>query len=863
MVLLVSLPGCKGCLGFDPVAEREKKKKEAEEEAEKKKKKPKPDYEVLSLEVVTRDADVLQNLIKPGHWVSATQVMRANNFDVSADLESATVSQQGDPIELEHAPFGLRMARPVSLPKGQAKAPEVFCYIPRRVGLTSKAPWLETKLRTRSGGREVATTMKPTIPMPNYQYYFMVLAREPDRYGYLKAPYMGSIKVPCDSFDEDSLLMYRVVLPKIDKLAPVPSHPLTWTTVAYVIWDDLDASVLSPDQQQSMVDWLHWGGQLIVSGPNSLNRLRRSFLADYLPADEVKAVDLTGDDFKELNDNFTLEIVSDKDRPKTPLEAPEGKAIVGVELELKPGAEFVPKTGRLLAERQVGQGRIVVTGFPLTDRNVVNWPSYDNFFNACILRRPARVYTKGENEILALHWRDYRNLVRDPRLVTSLRYFSRDIDHPAGKAAQQNEQRERELERESTQAVAGAGSMMIPGLVPDYSEGYSQPIHFIGMHPDTDDYHFGGYLGRTQSGVAGWSDFSGAAHLARTSLQEAAGIDVPESSFVLKVMAVYLLVLVPVNWGFFRILGRVEWAWIAAPIIAIVGAVAVVKMAQLDIGFARSRTEIAVLETHGGYHRGHLTRYTALYTSLSSNYTLAFEESSALAAPFAVDPNYTRLRHQDVSTVYFERGRDVRLRGFPVQSNSTNMVHSEQMYNLGDGIKLAGDDGSILKVFNGSELPVQGVGVYRRNDAGRVEGAWIGELPPKTAKTLNFQVMGDFPQRFDQWNDSPTTSTQPPRGEVSLSRLIDLSVERLRLRQGDVRLVGWTDTDPKGLDIRPAASQEVFRTLVVSHLERAPLSEPQSDTNHYKDVIAQGARPPLTDADFTDEGADPAKVLEP
>jgi hypothetical protein len=191
------------------------------------------------------------------------------------------------------------------------------------------------------------------------------------------------------------------------------------------------------------------------------------------------------------------------------------------------------------------------------------------------------------------------------------------------------------------------------------------------------------------------------------------------------------------------------------------------------------------------------------------------------------------------------------------------MVHSEQMYNLGDGIKLAGDDGAILKVFNGSELPVQGVGVYRRNDDGRVEGAWIGELPPKTAKTLNFQVMGDFPQRFDQWNDSPTTAVQAPRGEVSLSRLIDLSVERLRLRKGDVRLVGWTDTDPKGLDIRPAASQEVFRTLVISHLERAPLSDPQSDSNHYKDVVAQGARPPLTDADFRDEGADPAKVLEP
>jgi hypothetical protein len=697
VVLFISLPGCKGCLGFDPVAERERKKKEAEEEAEKKKKKPKPDFEVANLEVVTADADALRNLIKPGHWVSATQVMRANNFDFSAELESATVSQQGEPIELERAPFGLRMSRPLSLPKGQAKAPEMFYYIPRRVGLTSKAPWLQTSLRAKSGGREVANMMKPTIPMPNYQYYFVVLAREPDRYGYLKASYMHSVRVPCDSFEEDSLLLYRVLLPKVENLAPVPSHPLTWSTIAYVVWDDLDVTVLSPDQQLAMLDWLHWGGQLVISGPNSLNRLRRSFLSDYLPADETKAADLTTADFQELNDHFTLEIQSDKERPRTPLEAPSGKAIVGIELDLQDGAEWVPNTGRLLAERQVGQGRIVVTAFPLTDRSVVNWPSFDGFFNACVLRRPARMYSEGSNQMLALQWRDFPmgNSLRDPRLVTSLRYFSRDIDHPAGKDAQQNEQREREAEREGSLAATGAGALAgglsIPGLVQDYSSYEKQP-QFAVFHPDTDDYHFGGYLGRTQSGVAGWTDFSGAAHLARNSLQEAAGIDVPESSFVLRVMAAYLLVLVPVNWGFFKLLGRVEWAWIAAPIIAIVGAVAVVKMAQLDIGFARSRTEIAVLETQGGHHRGHLTRYTALYTSLSSNYTLAFEDSSALAAPFAVDPNYTRLRHQSVTTVYFERGRDVRLRGFPVQSNSTNMVHSEQMYNLEEGIQLVGDE---------------------------------------------------------------------------------------------------------------------------------------------------------------------------
>ena len=78
----------------------------------------------------------------------------------------------------------------------------------------------------------------------------------------------------------------------------------------------------------------------------------------------------------------------------------------------------------------------------------------------------------------------------------------------------------------------------------------------------------------------------------------------PKGEFVLKILAVYLLVLVPLNWALFWAIGRVEWAWIAAPLIAIGGAYAVVRLAQLDIGFARSRTEIAVLELHPQHPRG-------------------------------------------------------------------------------------------------------------------------------------------------------------------------------------------------------------------------------------------------------------------
>src|SRR5208283_3768260 len=107
---------------------------------------------------------------------------------------------------------------------------------------------------------------------------------------------------------------------------------------------------------------------------------------------------------------------------------------------------------------------------------------------------------------------------------------------------------------------------------------------------------------------------------ARMSLTNAAGINVPARSFIVWVVVGYLCVLVPANWIVFRLLGRVEWAWIAAPLIAIGCTVVVIHDAQVNIGFARSRNEIAVIEMQPGYSRVHVARYNVLYTSLSTRY---------------------------------------------------------------------------------------------------------------------------------------------------------------------------------------------------------------------------------------------------
>jgi hypothetical protein len=547
-------------------------------------------------------------------------------------------------------------------------------------------------------------------------------------------------------------------------------------------------------------------------------------------------------------------VLDDRTKKTASLDIVPDKPPVGVQLTKVADAEYVDGTGKLVIERRVGGGRIVVTAFPLSHRQIVNWGSFKSFFNGCLLRRPRRTFKlSGQTSVVEVEWKDWpgdANMM-DARATTGLRYFARDV--------------------------------------PSSDVKDKLPV------PDSG-----------QQEVAGWNDNSGAAAAARQSLRDAAGISVPEAGFVFRVLAVYLLILAPVNWAVFRVIGRVEWAWVAAPVIAIVGGVAVVRLAQLDIGFARSRTELAVLELHGGYSRGHLARYTALYTSLSTPYDLLFEDESALAMPFPEDPNYERRPHESVNTVHFRRDKQVSLSGFQVQSNDTGLVHSEQMYDAGGSIDLVGDADKGLMVRNGAELNLNDVGVFGRSDSGQLQVAWIGSLDAGQSVPLVFQAAPNGDLHFAQWRDSlasysyerqqqdiferfdknrdkglsPREVEQHPQlganfgevdgnrdgrlsyeevsrwsidsreGELTLGRLFELACQPRGLGAGDVRLVGWTDQELPGLAISPKASQQVLRTMVLVHLKRGKLPKAQPDTNLYTELELESEPGKIDDFEF-------------
>jgi hypothetical protein len=834
--LVLSVPGCGGCAADDPVTAAKKKKEKEDEEKKKKSEKPKDPFESGPLVVEPGEGKAASNVVKPGHWVTASKAFKSNDGDVVGEFYSAAVDMAGRPLEVDHTPFRMVMTRSAPLPKGQVKHFEFLYYVPRRFEGQNATTRLQNKLYARGGGREIYHPGdEPTIRMPASQYHLLVLASDPDRYGYVKR--LETINTQSDDLDDrPSVQNYRVSLPKLDKRVPVPRHPLAWTTIAFIFWDNVDPNLLSPEQQDGLLDWLHWGGQLIVSGPDSLDTLRGSFLEPHLPVEKVQSVKLEQPAFAEMNAFWSL---ADKKNNVRTLEVVAGKPPVGIEVKLHPDATWVPHTGELVAERRVGRGRIAVTSFPLTSRALVNWASLDNFFNNALLRRPNRKYSLPMGAFTAdVDWVE-KSLPNDPRLVTTLRYFSRDIGMSTG-----------------TNAI-------VERPAPDpFSKPTTVTVQSSVIHPDRTDWHYDGYGFDKDSGVAGWNDFCAAAEAARESLREAAGISIPKAGFVLRVIGIYLLVLVPVNWAIFRLLGRVEYAWVAAPIIAILGALAVVRVAQLDIGFARSQSEIAILELQGDHRRGHVTRYTALYSSLSTAYDVRFTDGSALAQPFPTKPREMTpsFNRPTPATVYLHRDKGMSLTGFMVRSNTTDFVHTEQMLSLKGPVRLVGGDAKGWSLENASEYPLRDAVVLRCLKRGVCEAAVVGDLDAERIRTLQWEPVDAKTLRPRAWADSPTMS-RPVAGstEVSLHRLVDLATKQLRLDPGDYRLLAWTATNLPGVEVEPQAPQVVSRTLILAHLREAPLPPVASDLNMRISVVDEEKKEDEEPPPFEPPPPDPLK----
>jgi len=767
--------------------------------------------------------------VKANHWTTVSFELKANEEDYDGYLQTDPVMLLGLPQEVFYRRDALLLKEQRARRSLQMMVPASNGQIPKEWSVALVRP---DALRPDTAWQTTLSTLPP------HQMLIVVLSKEATTkfaaWGRMSATIPSEIER--DGGDVEKLRYYRLVLPMDPDKPALSSHPLTWTTISHVIWDGYSPDSLTVSQQQAMLDWLHWGGQLIFSGgagqPYSL--YREGFLGPYLPAEATgETVSLSQDDLKPLSQSYpppayrtTAEEQGQPAQIRTmeaagrflrnyqaavPIRPAPKRPVQLSVLRAKPGASTISlgeaSPHMLAVESRIGRGRITMLAINPNEEALLAWPGLDTLVRRVILRRPEEGSADwgeaagfnsqpGQGRLLApdLSW--YRIASRDTGSDTGLPAARGSIGIDLGRAAQHD-----------------------LGDSPEALEAYVNQL----------------------AGVADWRDSARLPRLSRDLLEQASGITIPSSQFVLKVILAYLLAVVPLNWLICRfVLHRREWAWVVVPVVALCFAVGVERVAAHDMGYDTASDEIDLLEIHGDYPRAHLTRLASLYTNGGSRFEISYpNDPTALALPL---DNGRSIRGEEVSTAKWQSSPVPALSDFMVQPRSLSMFRAEQMRTLTGAIRLEGD-GSNRRLVNESELDLRDAVLIDSGGTDQPDERWLGAIRAGSAVTITGAPGQERPALVDS---GPGLDPNP------FLAALRTSWEPRAENQGELRLVAWVAGPIGGQVIKPAIDRRRGFTAVVVHVRSG--SPPSPDGRRYN-LLAVGSAADLSRLDQENDAA--------
>ena len=813
--------------------------------------------------------------IKPGHWATISTSLRANQVDLRGQLTIAPETRlrkgqspptamagpgDGDADQSDQstkraistnrlqraaavsgagAVAGAASRREVVMPKGQRREFDQRIFPPWAPGGRPSSVVLDGRLDSPGGlvniGGGLVSCLAPA------EYFLVALTTRPERLnGWSTADWRIPPRDPVRF--ETKVANYTIAIPPIGGVMPIPESSLDWSSTAVVFWDDLPADQLTDRQWQSIVDWLHWGGRLIVNGPAAAASLQNSRLRMDLPIRDDGLIGRSPDVLANLIDQWSVpgDPTASAVRSRI-LALPEQVTVAGQIDDTPAGsrqpASAVKSTGELIARRPIGRGMIVQSRLDLTGRWQDRWASRDSFFNGVILGRPRRSYVASQNGEPSGGSRGrFAAAVVDPAASTpppivtvagdAMRYDLVYPDHLSTVATGSMNTSLRYFGRE------GVLRYNVP-----VSAGESSAAKLNRPMPRSDLYRNDG------GSVAAWNDRSDVVQWCITTLQNRSGIATPPAARIAKWLGVYLIVLVPLNFLLFRLLRRPIWSWLAVPIIAAVGAGWIARAARLDIGFSRRIDRLEFVEQHAGYARGHLSAVTSIYNSLSNRYRGGFDHGDSAAVVLAVgspvgppggrdgsvERSVGRAGDDELGWTVTSAGGSV-LGGIAVASNQVRMVHSEEMVVA----PLWSVDGTTLR-HAGDRTWRDAVVVRRQND-GSVQTAVVGTIAPESSVPLRWQpggpsgLMDLFGGGGEPVDESMGGSTDVVESNMDTLPLRSALCNPASLPPGGCRLVARGQ--PMGtMQIEPEADSGDVATVLLVHLAYPPEAEPSRDAN--------------------------------
>lgn len=805
-LLLLPILGCRGC-NSDP--------QNTTQDPNAKNKNQKQRLVADELRTLPFSSEIAGNAVKPGHWYQTRHKLKANFGDESLVASMFDIDKQELPMPPWAQGIPLQFERNVSLAKGQEKTIELKVLQPDEFrqsdssGFASSNVSLFTRYALRGLGSPILEESFLLKAMPEYQYDMLILSREVSPYTFWRG--LDCIVWPLYEPDEKfRVTPHRIIdVPESELPNSIPSQLATMTSISHIVLNDATLSNLTNDQQSAMLDWLYFGGTLILNGPDAIGSIETSFLRPYAPLQQTSSSRLSESMLDSLNNSWSLRFSKGERIPfanetlrEKALQIPilNGSLATADDQKSPLPAQWVDQLEGLVAERFFGQGRVVMTTFPMTNATFLNWPSYSALIHNGILRKPPRIPSLGL-EPLVKYEGDFKGTEMSPIHNTRLRIWARDLDPTTirNEAFIRSNKIEEELQRPDDRKKVGFGA-------------WNASSHLLISFTD--------------------------------ALRESSGITVPLLSTVLKWLAAYLIVLVPLNWLIFRLIGKLEYAWLAAPLIALAGVFVIARGVRLDVGFTRSQNTIQFLELHNHYPRGVLSSYHALYSSLTTNYqavfsdntdnTLNSEKSSGVLCPM---PAHTIGRTANRARMLEYKVADEKGNGFhsfPVLSNTTGMLQSEEMVELSGSISITPTSNpqssdpanSPLQwnVTNNSPLNLRQVAVMGIDSQNQFQLGWVEAIPPNSSLSISPTPQPNSQRTAVQWQDA-----QDP----SLAYLLQDISKHYPLGRNEWIALGWMQENTSRLQVTPASLQAQSKAIVLLHLTTASPAPISHDVRLY------------------------------
>ncbi len=722
-----------------------------------------------------------QSAVKLGHWFTLRQSIRSNLADQRGELQftgsgtaNSSLLSAASPLSASPSPASSQLTystmsfvRPAVLPKGRMKRLDIrmLASLPNSESAANfQTQAIYTDANTRFDAGRVTHRL-----LRGDEYQFVILTRRPERFDRFRKSnwvrsWMGTNETTAEA---TSVNHYQLVIPKQSGVLDLPETALDWTSVAYVFWDDFSPANLTPTQTQALVDWLHFGGRLIINGTTILPELAASPINPLLPIQFEGLVELESESLASLINRH--QVPKDTSTALTLALVQNLSSRIRIGGSLKPDAYGVDGTDELIVVQPVGRGEVILSGFDLTSDWTDGWRSYDSFMNHVILGRPGRRFDIASEDMFTQQFLDPQ--VSRSDVNSYLRLFSRD-------------------------AVLGVATGALQAS--DTDDGPQADQFDDDESAEPQRLAAREFQSRPLSGYGAWSDSSSVAVWLQSKLKENAGVAIPNRDFVLKTISILILLITVVNYAVFRLLGRLEWAWFAIPIIGVMGAVYTSRAMRVDFGLGRNQNDVSLLELQPGYTRGHHTRFLSIYNSLSGEYELAFASPDACVAPVQVT-NQVGLEPQSCRFQYsFDEGPS--LSGFEVPSNRTRLVHAEQWLDVGGVIELKQD-----RLINRTRLQLDQCELLKRDVDGAVQWARVDQL--SAGATVNVKWQSDAPE--------------------NLSPLLPVD----RLPAGSVRLVAKYDDTEDSLTVIPETNRNESANWLLAHLQHPLIKRGSGDAN--------------------------------